>query len=162
MIQRIQSAFLLLAVVSAILLFFVKIEYQPKVTPDNSKTTNTLSVCYLSEKSADNNTAVTRTLVISALLNTIMAIVPLLTIFFYKKRPLQSLLCRLNILIGSGLLVYLLFYLEKLGGTKEIIGSTFSHYLIILLPATGMLFSYLSNIFIMKDERLVKAADRIR
>jgi len=162
MIQRIQSIFLLLAAISALVLFFVQIKYPSGFKMNDTDALNTLTVCYITEYQSETNDFIVKTLIIPALLCTLLVILPIINIFMYKNRRRQSLISRLNILVGTGLLVYLLFFLENKGGTKALIGDSMIHYLILALPALAIIFSYLANLFIMKDERLIKSADRIR
>lgn len=160
MIQRIQSLFLLLSAVFAIVLFFVKVSFPAAV---NEKDVNNLiTVCYVSEYQQDDDGFKTKPLYFSGILNTLVAVISLLTIFLYKNRIRQSLFCRLNILLGAGLIVAIIFVFENYGGVKQLIGNESKHYLILILPALSVLFSYLANLFILKDERLVRSADRIR
>lgn len=162
MLQRIQSLFLLLATVSSVVLFFVRIEFPSGSTVDGKSVLNVITVCYVSEYQPDTKEFVKKTLFVSALLNTLISLIPLIALFLYKNRMRQSLFCRLNILLGAGMIVYLLFTFERYGGAKQLIKDTTAHYLILILPALTVLFSYLANLFILKDERLVRSADRIR
>jgi len=162
MIQRVQSIFLFLAAISALVLFFVQLKYPVNNSNETTDTKNIISVCYVSEYQQAIEDFTKKTLIIPALLCSLLLIVPLVTIFFYKNRRRQSLFSRLNILIGTALLVYILFFLESKGGTKSLINNDFNNYLILVLPALAVVFSYLANLFIMKDERLIKSADRIR
>jgi len=162
MIQRIQSVFLLFAIISATVLFFIQLKHQLKSTTEEQGVSETITVCYISKTIEGSDDVEKKPLYISALLNSFLIVIALFTIFLYKKRTRQSLFCRLGILTGTGLLVYLLFFLEKAGGTKNLIGNNTQNYLFLILPALTVLFFYLSNVFIMRDERLIRSVDRIR
>ncbi len=83
----------------------------------------------------------------------------LITIFLFKKRPLQLKLGKLNILINVLLLGILVYHLPTLSGEIsiskkgiEVFGSVFG----------SLLFLFLANRAIKKDENLVKSVDRLR
>ena len=55
-----------------------------------------------------------------------------------------------------------IFDLDKIGGIKLMTSATLINYLIIVLPVLMILIFFMANKAILKDEKLVKSADRIR
>jgi hypothetical protein len=58
--------------------------------------------------------------------------------------------------------VAFIFDLDKIGGIKLMTSATLINYLIIVLPVLMILIFFMANKAILKDEKLVKSADRIR
>jgi len=82
----------------------------------------------------------------------VMPVIPLVAIFFYKKRKRQITLCRISFLIVVFFLAFVCFYLSQ--------GNINSYF--TLLPAVSLLFLYLAYRNIRKDEELVRSMDRLR
>ncbi len=72
----------------------------------------------------------------------------------YKARKKQFIINRLNMLINLALVVYLVI---KVFNTPDISTETGA-----IFPLLSVILLSLANRLIMKDERLVRAADRIR
>ena len=97
------------------------------------------------------------------LLQVILAVMSFVAIFFYKNRPLQSKICTAAIIISFIMLVLMLWIypgrifpqiLQIQGEPKYTFGAYISLAPVALL--------YLANKFIMRDEKKVRAADRLR
>jgi hypothetical protein len=86
------------------------------------------------------------------------AILSIATIFQFKKRQLQFVLGRLNILMNLILLGFLVHHLLNLSGgtmvSEKGIGS--------IIPIVVIVLHVLANKAIKKDEDLVKSVDRLR
>lgn len=80
-----------------------------------------------------------------------LAVIPFICIFLYKKRKIQMTLCRICIVIA--LLLYALHFYP---------GTETGSYWKLIVPATYQLLNLLAFRAIRHDERLVRAADRIR
>jgi peptidoglycan/LPS O-acetylase OafA/YrhL len=134
MIQRIQSVYLLLAaLVSGCVIFFLPLF----VFSDSS---------YMILDDA----IFTATTVLSALIS-------LYSIFRYKNRRQQLVSGRINIIINFvffGFLLYMFFA----GITKEGVSLGLGSF----MPLVAVVLITLANRGIMKDEMLVRAADRLR
>jgi len=91
-------------------------------------------------------------------LTLLSALVSLFSIFRYKNRKQQFVSGRVNILINFlliGLMLYEFFtHLKPVGNATYDLG--------IALPLISIVFIALANRNIMKDEKLVRSADRIR
>ncbi len=136
MIQRIQTIYLLLAaLVSAGLIFIFPLF----VNPEGETVWAIENILYLS-------------LFVSS------AILSLLTIFLFKKRQLQFVLGRLNIILNFILLGVLVYQSQIISG-----GAAASEKGIgMLIPVISIVFIALANRAIKRDEDLVKSVDRLR
>ena len=92
------------------------------------------------------------------LLFAISAVVALYTIFKYKKRNLQQLLNWLNIVINFTLLG--IFVYRMLNSSGE--GFISEKGVGVFVPVLSIVFLFLANKAIRRDEKLVKSADRLR
>ncbi|TRW25831.1 DUF4293 family protein [Flavobacterium zepuense] len=136
MIQRIQSIYLLIAViVSGILPIFL-----PLYTLSNG-----------TEVSFMDNIAFVVLFVFSATLS-------IVTIFSYKRRQNQFVLNRLNIILNLILLGLFVYQSLNLPGEDEISEKGIG----MILPIISIVFLSLANRAVKKDEDLVKSADRLR
>jgi hypothetical protein len=76
----------------------------------------------------------------------------------YKRRTLQIRVCRIAYLLM--LVQFALFFFTFNVDQKE--GET-SHYgIAFFLPLVGLVFTFLAEKFIQRDEKLVRSADRLR
>ena len=84
--------------------------------------------------------------------------IALVAIFMYKNRPLQSKLCLCNILLTlCWMVVYVLY-----GYVFKDEGLTFRPAFAACFPIICLILYLLARRGIIKDEKLVRAADRIR
>ena len=91
----------------------------------------------------------------------LLAIIPMGAILRFKYRKLQMKLMRLNMILALGFIGLAVFYIDRsqslIGEETDILPSIWFYS-----TALPILFSFLANRFIQKDEDLVKAADRLR
>ncbi|MBR5687509.1 MAG: DUF4293 domain-containing protein [Prevotella sp.] len=82
----------------------------------------------------------------------------ILAIFLYKNRKLQARVCAYNILLClAWIAVFVIFgYVNKPEGAK------FTPFIWAALPAVALILHFLARKAIIHDEKLVRAADRIR
>ncbi len=154
MIQRIQSLFLLVAATCGILMFFTPVATYSGVS--GTFTLDMLGIHY----SADNET---RMMILPLSLNVIASLLPLTTLFMFKRRRRQMKLCRLTMLVFSGLVAVI--FLSPEAVIKDLYnGSAFeTHYQPgVGLPLLALVCVFLATVFIKKDEKLVRSADRLR
>ena len=142
MIQRIQSIYMLAAVVlTGVLPWFVPLATETE--------TGQWNLSYLLQAGSPY-AFIAYALLLATLLG-------LINIFLYKNRKLQLKINAFNIILLialSGAIIYILF----LSGEK-----TFSEKGIgVVFPVLSILFLILANRGIGKDENLVKSLDRIR
>lgn len=88
----------------------------------------------------------------------LLILLGLLSIFSFKNRKRQILLNNISIFINALLLGFLIYWLQNLSGGIQFpekgIEPVFSVIAILCL--------LLANVYIKKDERLVKSVDRLR
>lgn len=136
MIQRIQTIYLVIA--------FIIMGNLPFVFPLETSSTGVKTFA------ADHLVDIT--------LFTLSALLSLITIFLFKNRKLQFVLCRLNIILNLILLGLFVYHSLSLSGevatSKKGIG--------MFLPIFSIVFLVLANKAIKKDEDLVKSVDRLR
>ncbi len=143
MLQRIQSLFLILAVIVSVGLIFVFplwLSGEVMVTA-----MDTISSADLWIKPI-------------GILFILSAIISFTVIFQYNNRKFQMTLVRLNILINFLLLGLIVYQVQNLSGealvSEKGIGS--------FLPILVIFLLVIANRFIKKDEDLVKSVDRLR
>jgi hypothetical protein len=147
MIQRIQSAWLLMAaLVNSGLLFFDL--YRIKLVANGTETINSLKV-------TDHYP--------SLLIALVIIILPLVAIFMYKKRKQQRAMTLVSIF---GCLSFLTIMMMRVGKLNDSLSGqgvvTMSYWIGAVLPVLAMIFLFLAIRGINKDEKLVKSLDRLR
>lgn len=148
MIQRKQSLFLLAVVIIAIILFFLP--FQKLTTPEN-----TWAICLMPGCSAEK---ITSHIYFPMILNAIVLVLSIATLFLYKNRVLQFKLS--NLLVLFNVMILSLFFLLDFTIIEQ--GTIISYQFGSFLPVVSTIFAYLASHFIKKDEQLVRNADRIR
>ena len=156
MIQRIQSVFMAVASISAVLLFFFPIAwYYGEV--------HTLAFfIYRVREYVPGAVHVTgfSFLLPLVLLNGVLIVLPIAAIFRYKNLKLQYSLMRLNMFLSIVMVAaILLFYTARIG---KIIQEDPSYEFGAFMPLLAMVFSFLAMRGIRSDLRLLRSADRIR
>lgn len=134
MIQRIQSIYLLLAAVSSgILIFFLPL-YMVEGTPRMILDDPTFTI-----------------------MTVLSTLVSLFSVFRYRNRQQQVVSGRINIILNFVLFGLLLFMFFTLRENSEVMfhAGTF-------MPILSVIFISLANRAILKDEALVRSADRLR
>lgn len=155
MIQRIQSVFLLLATISLVIGVFMPIAV---ITTDEAQY---LFTPWALQENIPEGSVVYTTFYVGVL-QVITALMSFIAIFLYKKRPLQSNLCVAAVIVNFVLLLLMLYVypdrlLGRLLGENKTVFSLWT--LTSILPIA--LF-YMANKFILKDEKKVREADRLR
>ncbi|UCE92931.1 MAG: DUF4293 domain-containing protein [Flavobacteriaceae bacterium] len=144
MLQRIQTVYLLLAVLlSGGLAFFVPFWSDGEGMPLG-----------LSDmiNGGDN------LLLTVPLLFIVSGILSLMTLFLYKNRLRQIVFNRLNIVINFILLGIVVYYLLMLPGEANVSEKGIG----VIIPLVVIVFLALANKAIIKDDKLVKSVDRLR
>jgi hypothetical protein len=152
MIQRIQTFYLLLSLVVIGLMFFFP--FTIFMDTDAVKYVFDFSGIYES----GTGEVVTGTLPFQILL-VVVVVINLVTIFLYKNRRLQMRAAVFNMLLMAGLLVlagwYIYYTLQELQGQVY-------YRVTLLFPLIGIVLTWLAFRNILKDELLVRSADRLR
>ncbi len=162
MIQRIQSVFLLLVIVSLICLLFFPLWEKVDFTASEVATMDAISLKFEQISDGEERTLITEMKVYFILIPAFLAcLVAGYSIFQYKNRLRQIQLGALNsFLIAAtlGMMMYYILKAEKMLALQQQGNYLFGFY----LPVAALLFNLLANRFIRRDESLVRSADRIR
>jgi hypothetical protein len=142
MLQRKQTLFLLGSVIISILLIYLPVFELVSENANEPWKQFTISVNGL-----------------LPILNIATGVLSFIAIFLFKNRNLQVRMCNVALLITC-VLVGLLFFLadSMISGMNQKIHYMYGSY----LPLFQVLFIFLASLFIRKDEKLVRSADRLR
>lgn len=146
MIQRIQSLYLLLATAVMSLTLFL-----PIATISYDAQTYNLTAFGSIE-----------TIWIGILLS-LAVLVPLVTIFLFKRRTLQIRLCAVEMVLLLGVLIlYGLYYWFTIKSFENFTLDHLQFGWAAPMPVAALILTYLASRAIFKDEMLVRSLDRIR
>ncbi|MFM7218182.1 MAG: DUF4293 domain-containing protein [Bacteroidota bacterium] len=149
MLQRIQSLYLLFVLALSVSLLFLP-AYQYGIS--SGTTTDQESLDTMKSYLVTDN-------VLLSLLNGAVALLALVAIFLFKNRRLQIRLTGLSMLLVSILVGLLFFLADNLGTTfEQRVNYRYGAY----LPIIQLVFLFLAQRNIRKDEELVRSADRLR
>lgn len=96
-----------------------------------------------------------------SILALVIALVAMYSIFQYKNRLLQIKLGALISFLLLAIMITMIYFVMQ--GEKMILPNQRGEYLwAFYLPMAALLFNFLANRFIRRDEKLVRSADRIR
>jgi hypothetical protein len=83
------------------------------------------------------------------------ALLSLVTIFMYMKRKLQATMCLINMALLVVWFLLLAVLPQRIGGSMVLEWT-------VVLPAVSILLQFMARRGILADEKLVRAADRLR
>ena len=157
MIQRIQSLLLLVAAGCFTAACFV-----PVGTITTSEMHYLVTSWMLKECTPDG--AVIYPTYFIGLLQIVLAGMSFGAIFFYKNRSRQSKICIAAIFINFILMVLILFVYPNIVFSKlyQVAGAEMQHSYWAMLSVLPLACLYLANKYIIKDEKKVRATDRLR
>lgn len=162
MIQRIQSVFLLVAAIIAIVLVFIPYGYVN--TTDTQYLFNSLVLKY----NYPDGHAVVRVYYV-AFTFLVCAALSLIALFSYKNRVRQTQIISINMIVYLVALLLVLWICPDVIFKKyfAIINTNYEYefahkILFVILIAVEAVSLYLANRYIKKDEALVRSADRLR
>jgi len=157
MIQRIQTVLFMIAVVCFSVACFV---------PIGTMTTHDTYYVVTSWTLKENipNGAVVYPTYFIGLSQIILAVISFIAIFLYKNRPAQSKFCIAAIVINFVLILLMLYVYPEIVFSKlrQVAGAELQYSLWALLSILPLACFYFANKFIIKDEKKVRAADRLR
>lgn|SRR5690606_34595571 len=157
MIQRIQTVWLLLASITLFLLFlFPYLQYF-----DNFGTAMSIKVTGIYQGVSEGVVQV-KSFILQTIVTVILALVPLVTIFYYKNRKKQLQTIYLNIFLVILLAVW--FYVSSNNAVIELNKNLVLENIGIgaLLAPLDIVFLFLAAKGIRNDEKLIKSVDRLR
>ncbi len=158
MIQRVQSIYLVLAVIAGLLTFFLPFthfyagdlkiaEYAMfgvfNVQSDTLELTNPFPLPMWS-------------------MSVLAILMPLIALFQFKKRLVQIKIVRLGFLIEMAFLVYLFFAIDKINAELYEGQIRLLYHTGFYMPLIAIVLLFLAQRGIKKDEDLVKSLDRLR
>lgn len=152
MIQRIQTLFLLGAVIFLALMLFLPLA--EILVEDGSRY---VAGCWGLKDDAGEVVVYTLP---AGILILVSALLLLVNIFMYKRRKLQIRICVWNIILDFGLFGLLYYFWVVIFRQLEI--RDFQVFLPLVFPAVAIIFTYLAFRGIRKDELLIRSIDKIR
>lgn len=158
MIQRIQSLLFL----GAALCFFALFYFDISTFTNEAGDTVTLDLCYIKASNVANEVVNNTYVTYAPYISIVLSVGLLGTIFLYRNRKLQILVGNVFFLLNLLFLVFTLMAPDKLVsqlGTGEWKQSLGIGYYLPILSIVLIIFAVKA---IKKDEKLVKAADRLR
>ena len=156
MIQRIQSIFLLVVVLLAILFPFFSLGSLETALTKQLISASGSDVPNAGQLSWHVNILRWALWILPAVIVALTAY----TILLYKKRLLQVRMGKANIMVHIVLLVVAFSYIDAIKSAVQ--HTDFSYGPAIFFPLLSLLLIFRANRSIIKDEGLVRAADRIR
>ncbi len=163
MLQRIQTLFLLLALLTSAVIFFLPLAHFSVVGFSFD-----LYISGVRNLKADAPLDFEVNMILHITVLIALIVLSGLTIFLYKNRPLQMKLCRFGMMLNIVFIVLIFMFSDTV---KKGFLSTLSLYdgdVAVqfgpgsIMPLIALIFLFLANKFIKKDEMLVRAADRLR
>ena len=157
MIQRIQTVYLLAAVMLSVVCMFLQIG---EFSIDGLAVAReyNLWMMYMDNDSSHHFTFVTAPLFVILIASAAMGAY---AIFAYRNRMVQARFCMFDSLLMVGWYALYAVYSRVLGGVDGSIAD-FTPSFAAVLPAVALVLNLLARRAILADERLVRAADRIR
>ncbi|WP_421828373.1 DUF4293 domain-containing protein [Larkinella sp.] len=157
MLQRIQTIFLFLIVVSMALLLGFPIWEKTGATPTETASLTAWQLVYTQGISSQ----ITPVYYL-ALMALVVAGVSLFTIFKYRNRLLQMGLCAINAIVLTALMGFVL-YLTLYKGKDFFNPDDQGHFRYgFFAIVAALIFNMLANRFIRRDEKLVQESNRLR
>lgn len=157
MIQRIQTIYLLIAVVLSVICMFMPLG---EFVVDGLPVAREYNLWLLVVDGASTHHFTFATSPMFAVL-LVSSALGCYAVFAFRNRLAQARLCMFGALLIVGWYILYAVYSRILGGTDGQIAE-FSPSWAAVLPALSLVFLLLARRAIMADERLVRAADRIR
>lgn len=155
MLQRIQSVWLFLSTVALLALFLFP--YIQVLNADGTGKAVKISGVY---ENINGQVVQTAPFTILTIVTVMIALLPFITIFFYKDRKRQIAMCYLSIVLILGYSFWLVQVAKQAVGEVTL---TLQNYgLGVILPSLAILFVILALRGIRRDEKLIKSADRLR
>ena len=153
MIQRIQTVYWFLAAVAMCLM--LPFEWMQLIVADGDYAFTASGISRVT--GGANETVVNGIPLIVYIIA--FALLNLVIIFLYKKRVLQARLTTIAIILSVGLYAVIALF-RYMSFTEEVVASNFNYPL--LFPLVSLVFDYLAQRGVIKDEIKVRSLDRIR
>lgn len=154
MLQRIQTFYLIIALLLMLVVLFVPYGQLLLVNGDLIDFTVFGADIPIIENGVEHFSALPLGLLVC-----LIVFLLLITILFYKKRIIQIRICVFNIILMFGSIGIMYYFMNHAANTFSIE----THYnILIVFPLIAAILSYLAIRAIGKDEALIRSIDRIR
>ncbi len=153
MIQRIQTLFLLAALVCMLLLFLFPYGYI--VSPENE----IIEFFVLGTEYSGKQNEINFPILPVSINVIIVCLITFMTILLFKKRMLQIRLSFFNLIMQLGTMILMYYFIYNANKT---LGWELQLSVMIILPLAAMIFTFLAIRGIGRDEALVRSVNRIR
>lgn len=157
MIQRIQSIYLLCSIVFMAIFAFTP--YFNIVTPTATYELNCCGIGVAEISEGTTTLATTAPNYVVAIITGLIILLSLLSIFLYKDRIKQMLLCRINLLFYITLYVVMGIYAYM--NYSALQGIAFSTTSYVVFPVCAVITNWLAIGAINKDEQMVRDSERM-
>lgn len=157
MLQRIQTVFILLAIVFIVLSLALPIAFYSNLTVSSQFDYTILK--FLSTKNTNTLGFNSLPLFVPAILSALLSLVQ---IVMYKKRKVQINLGVYSMVLNVLYLGLLVYYMTSVLNHSVSGDVQVSHKYPLIFPVISLVFSYLAIRNIRKDDDLVKSLDRLR
>jgi len=154
MIQRVQSIYLFLVFVVAVVLMFF-----PLATFNVGEHIFNMNI--MGFEGADELGIKLPNVIIIGILTALLGALSLFTIFQFRNRKLQMKLNMVSMLINFGLLIAIFMYSDSVAA-MDAVASEFHYDIAAYFPIASVLLLILSNRNIRADEKLVRQSERLR
>lgn len=154
MIQRIQTLYLLGALILIVLCFFLPVA--DISLPGGDLFTFNLTGYHIVQGITTNSTQQNTPLLFTGLF---ICTLYLTTIFLYKNRIIQMRFCIYNIILPIILTIYFIYVLLSI---KKNLNAAIYYQIGIIFPIISTILTIMAFRAIKKDEKLVKSYDRLR
>ena len=154
MIQRIQTIYLLIAAVMMAIFLFVP--FAQFFTPDALYRFDAMGIQTIGDPATALSTSTWGAFILIAL----TAIISFIAIFMYNNRPLQMKMCIINVFFLITVYIVIFLYILTVKDDLQAESIVYSPYLIF--PLVALMLDSIAFKAILKDEKLIRAADRIR
>ena len=162
MLQRIQTIYLFISGIIILLLLYFP--YITIISENNNEFSIQITSWGIDLISGTSNVFVTNlTTITVSLIIIVSGLLSFFIISIYKKRQLQIKLGKINLILLTALLVLMMFFIDnamELLMCKNNCSRSLSTG--IFFPVTAIIFSFLANRSIKKDEDKVRDTNRIR
>ncbi len=150
MIQRIQSLWLLLALISTSVMFFLPLAEISTADAD------VYSLNFENIKTTTDNSVVHTAYSLAGLIG-IVTLLSFISLFLFKYRNLQMRICMFNSLLIIGIIALTAYFTYFVVKDSEAFPG-----IAAILPLIAFIFTLMARRAVKKDEELIKSVDRIR
>lgn len=157
MIQRVQSLYLLCAII-----FMAVFAFMPyfNITADNiSYQLTSMGITTTEIAETEGASVVSSQNYTVAILSGLIIIMSIIAVFLYKNRVKQTLVCKINILFYITL--YIVMAINAYTNYTALQGTAFATTSYVVFPICALITNWLAINAINKDEKMVRDSDRM-